>query len=1612
MTEDGLRVTAPNWHNTGVSEFRESAVLKFALLKTCLAVITILFCSLSNTFASDRPNVVMIMTDNHGAWTLGCYGNKDIRTPNIDRLAAEGTLFDNAFASNPVCSPTRATTLTGLIPSQHGVHCFLRLKPLQMGPDARNTLEDVTSLPEILKGEGYRCGLVGKWHLGANSSPQEGLDDYWITMPHGGTSTFYNAKIIEDGKERTEPEYLTDFWTKHAVNFIDQRVAEPDKPFFLFLAYNGPYALSRLLLREGQNRHAEFYRDQQLPSFPREAAHPWQLHNRDYQNNPVSIQRVATEISGVDDGVGTVMEALKANGLDDNTIVIFLADQGWVGGHGGFFGMGDHTQPKTARDGMMKIPLIVRQPGKIAAGRRSQKLVANYDIMNTLLEHLGIDSSRPSNEPQSPGESFANELSPLPVAASATKSDKTFATDDAIFYEFEALRCIRTHDWKYVHRHPNGPHELYDLRNDPKEFNNLHKVAVTLRRDERGEKTAQTTPDTPSGSLAHTPASHTAIQLQLRQRLDAFYTKYAEPRYNLYKDGGSRTIIYDGIEEEIAQQESVPPPPLPDGFRPHQFTLPEGFSSQLIAGPPLVTHPTMGCFDDTGRLFVCDGAGVNMTAAELEEKLPNNIKMLEDQDGDGVFDKSTVFADRMTFPMGAAWHNGALYVASPPNIWRLEDTTGDGRADKREIIVGQFGYTGNAASIHGCFFSPDGRLYWCDGYHGHEFKDDKGDVTSKRKGSYIFSCWPDGSDVRIHCGGGMDNPVEVDFTETGDIIGTVNIMYTRPRIDCLVHWQYGGAYPHREAVLEELKVTGDLLGPIHKFGHVAVSGTTRYRSGVMDHRWGGNFFATEFNVGKVVRVVLSPSGSTYSAVEREFLSCSNRDFHPTDVIEDADGSLLVVDTGGWFYRGCPTSQIARPDVKGGIYRIRRDGMTTVPDPRGLNTDWTKRSDSELMRDLKDTRFAVRERVIQECVRRGDSLCEKLSATATSADILARQNALWASCRIATAKKHNQQEAQDYERIITDACGDRNAKVRQLAWQCVQSLAIPRRSGKGKAAEVLRDSPLALMAVREFDSDEDSPCVRRTAYQALGQLRLLPVEYSSRNVNGVLKTRGISLESFLQHSPPFADREEEHALLYAMIENQAAGKVSELLLARSESVTPGMIIAADQSLENGLPVDILSTLATSTRPDFADVAVKLMIRKATSLKKRDVELSSLRVPLARALPELLKSSNFAPTVASVLSAFANDADFAKTAVKLLLTENFSENELRPLAVAMATCSQPLHSDWQTIASSLLENASPQDLVVFEAAGNVKSDALRMQLLNIASAASENPERRLSAMKGLLKTQRKPTTEQFNFLESAATAGSPAERLLAISIIAETTLSPEQLTLVAEALIPNVAGPQLVELVSLFKRSLKPETADAFLDGIENARAFNSLSRLDLSEVVKRFPAELHNRANALLDRMYQAEQAKLLKVDALVGQLSAGDATRGKDVFFSEKSKCATCHVVGKKGKRIGPDLTTIGASRSPKDLLESIIFPSSTIVRQYEPYTLVTTEGRTYSGLVIKDTASEMTIQQTTGEPVTVRRSDVDELVPATVSIMPKGLDEALSSQQIADLIAWLQTLR
>lgn len=451
-----------------------------------------------------RPNILFIMTDNQSSWTLGCYGNEEIRTPHIDQLAAEGVLCKNAYCINSVCSPSRATYLTGLIPSQHGVHCYLGGEDpdAQMGPEAYCTIGEFANLPRLLSESGYSCGLSGKWHLGDSLHPQQGFS-YWFTKPKGHTSTFYDAEAIWQGEVYREPRYFTEAITAHALDFLGRQDAA--EPFLLFVAYNAPYGLGEHMTQTHENRHAEYYADKDLVCFPRESIHPWLKQNRQLVNNETSIRGYAAAVSGVDDGVGEILGQLAQQGLAENTLVIFTADQGLCAGHHGMWGMGDHARPLHAYEEAIAVPMIWRHPDRLKAGTTFGGRTCNYDFFPSLLDYLEIP--RPT-QPELPGRSYARAL-----------CGELVDWDGTIFHEFENLRLVRDDRWKYIWRFPAGPDELYDMQNDPGELQNR------------------------AGEL-----ECAEVVRQRRARIEAFFNRYADPQYDLWHGGRSKAGRLIGIE--------------------------------------------------------------------------------------------------------------------------------------------------------------------------------------------------------------------------------------------------------------------------------------------------------------------------------------------------------------------------------------------------------------------------------------------------------------------------------------------------------------------------------------------------------------------------------------------------------------------------------------------------------------------------------------------------------------------------------------------------------------------------------------------------------------------------------------------------------------------------------------------------------------------------------------------------------------------------------------------------------------------------------------------------------------------------------------------------------
>jgi arylsulfatase A-like enzyme len=446
-----------------------------------------------------KPNIVFIVTDNQSPWTLGCYGNGEILTPNIDRLARGGVRFTNAFCSNPVCSPNRATCLTGLMPSQHGVHNWLgtEVPDAQMGPDAYCTIEEFDTLPQMLADDGYECGLSGKWHLGDSLHPQLGFK-YWFAKPKGHTRSFHDAEAIWDGKVYREPRYYLDAITDHAVGFLHETPKE--KPFFLCVGYNGPYGLDQDMRDGHRNRHTAYYADRHLECFPREKAHPWLIQNRDCIGNETAMRSYAAAVSGVDDSVGRILDALAELSLVKDTLVIFTADHGLCAGHHGFWGMSDHGRPLMMFDTNLRVPLILRHPERIAAGAVCELLTCNYDLYPSLLEYLDLPG-RVGEGPSLPGRSY----SPALVGSALDWGE------EITFHEYENARTVRTPQWKFTRRFPDGPDDLYNLQDDPEERHNLTDIL-----------------------------QYKGVARDLSGRLDAFFDCHSVPKHDLWRGGNTK----------------------------------------------------------------------------------------------------------------------------------------------------------------------------------------------------------------------------------------------------------------------------------------------------------------------------------------------------------------------------------------------------------------------------------------------------------------------------------------------------------------------------------------------------------------------------------------------------------------------------------------------------------------------------------------------------------------------------------------------------------------------------------------------------------------------------------------------------------------------------------------------------------------------------------------------------------------------------------------------------------------------------------------------------------------------------------------------------------------
>lgn len=1001
----------------------------------------------------------------------------------------------------------------------------------------------------------------------------------------------------------------------------------------------------------------------------------------------------------------------------------------------------------------------------------------------------------------------------------------------------------------------------------------------------------------------------------------------------------------------------------------HGIRVPEGFTIQQVVDSSLIEYPMFASFDNTGRLFLSESTGETFSTEEHLKKPPYHIRLLQDVDGDGQFEKSTIFADSLTYPKGAFFFQGSLYVASAPDLLKFTDTDGDGVADKREVILSGWVLNHNAAAFGGPFMGPDGWLYLTDARRGFDITSKEGKEL-KGKGARIWRCRPDGSGLESISGGGFDNAVELIFMPAGETIGTMTY-FTDPMNgfrDALMHWDYGGVYPKPGQVIEDdsLKLTGDLMPVMTKLARVSHAGLMRYEGSAFGTAFKGNLFTAQFNTGRIMRYIVTPVGATFQTKEEPFLTSVNPDTHLTDVLEDADGSLIVVNTGGWFIAGCPLSVVAKKDVKAGIYRIKKTGAKEIDDPWGRKLNLSKMSPQELVQYVMDSRPAVRSQAIEQLVIEGEPVIKEIKKV-----LLSSENEEARTAAVFILYRIDKPEAMD---MVRETLDDKSAIVRTAAAR-VLGLSKDQQS---------------VTKLMEMVQTDQAP-VRRQAATALGQIGDI---------------RAVSALVRASFNPD--DRFIEHAIIYALITLKSPDRLVQALGDTAATTRKAVLIALDQM--DGLPLkknQLVPFLNSSNKQlqqtgvwvalhhlDWADIVVDFLkghLNSKQFTKEEEASMSNLMIKFS---PDI-QIQNFI-----TVQLGNKNLPLSK---KLLLIDAINHSDVRTLPEPwVKQLSNLLHSSDHEIRSEVLNLIKSRSISV-----------LNNELNGIVQDPKTPTEFRLKVLSARLMSDPHLSATEFEMvLKYLSPKNESPVRQEASRLLTQVKLSESQLVTLAKEQVTTADIFLLPDLVNAYKGGNSEAAGTALIAALQTSRDKDRLSNLSVTDMEKLFETYPHSvqMASATLINILKEKQASRLdELEKLQSQLKRGDVAAGREIFFG-KATCLGCHSVGGKGGDFGPDLSNIGEIRSRHDILEAIMYPSASFAREHETSKIVT-KSSSYLGIIKEQLPDVFIVATGPGSKVRVPRSEITSIEPGDVSMMPPGLLKQLSIQEISDLMSYLESL-
>ena len=718
------------------------------------------------------------------------------------------------------------------------------------------------------------------------------------------------------------------------------------------------------------------------------------------------------------------------------------------------------------------------------------------------------------------------------------------------------------------------------------------------------------------------------------------------------------------------------------------------------------------------------------------------------------------------------------------------------------------------------------------------------------------------------------------------------------------------------------------------------------------------------------RHVLEPDGATFRTRDLDFLVSDNTDFHPTDVLEDADGSLLVVDTGGWYKICCPTSQLWKPDMLGAIYRVRRKGAPLIDDARGLKLAWATMKPGDLAELLGDKRPAVRNRAISELSKKGNASVPALAKTlASSPSPESKRNSIWALTRI-----ENPAARAAVRAGLKDAEGS-------VCLAAIHSASVWRDAGAlPELLDLLRSA---------------SPPLERAAAEAIGRI-------GDKN----------AVPSLLAAASTPHDRVLEHSLIYALIEIADPVGARVGLTEGNSLAKRAALVALDQMDGGELKPGQVTPLLASADPVLQGTASWLI--------SHHPQWGNALVGFFR---ERLAANNLGEDdraqLEHQLAQFAGDDSIQGLLAKSLGEESAPGKSRLTVLHAMAQAPlKEIPQAWTNALQNAL--ADGQEAVVRAAiaairsvpAAKTNSTHFSEPLLGLARDPARSADLRLEALAALPSSSKRMEPDVFQFLRANLNSDNPLLRRATTAIVlSKASLDESQLL----ALCENVAGVgplELSKLLDAFRNSGNDVIGLKLLEALKRSKALASVPADSLKTLLAKFPPSVQAQGAELLATLNVDAPKQKQHLDQLLSGLKDGDIRRGQSIFNSQKTACSTCHAIGYLGGNVGPDLTRIGQVRTERDLLEAIVYPSASFVRSYEPMVVVAKSGDVSTGVLRKDSAEEVVLATGPNTEVRIDRSEISEMRPGTVSVMPAGLDEQLSRQELADLVAFLRATR